>query len=157
MPKDALRVFVKQAYLMIGNENNPLGKVKLDTAILELVNLSRHRVIPADSHRDRPPELRHDRRRDREISLRHGHVGIVPLAIDPVQRRSGELCHENATHWPIPASQHVSVHNYQLPLFDFAIGFGTHGDELGRETYARQHAVKYTPNDTPRRIWTSFP
>lgn len=76
---------------MVCNQDQALGKVKLNSAIWHLLDLASHRLVAADTNRGSPPDPGHNNNDEGKRPLRHGHVGVVHVLVDKVQRRANEL------------------------------------------------------------------
>lgn len=81
----------RSIYLMVRDQDHPLWEVELDKPILRPANLPRHRLIPTDAHRRWSPNIGHEARCQSKVFLRHGHVGVVPLLVDKIERRAYHL------------------------------------------------------------------
>lgn len=82
---------------MIGDEDQPLRKLKLHSPVGPQLNLSSDRLVTAHSNGCRAPDLGHESYGQTEEALGHGYVSVVPVAVDKVQRQTDELGEENAT------------------------------------------------------------
>jgi len=76
---------------VVGNHDHALGEREFHQAILRLPNLVCHRGIAADAYCGRAPPVGHGGDKQAERLLREGHVGIVKLAVDPVEGGADEL------------------------------------------------------------------
>lgn len=79
------------AYLMVRNHYHALGKREFHQAVLCLSDLVGNRGIAADTYRGWAPPMGHGSDEQPEGLLGERHVGIVKLAIDPVQGRTEKL------------------------------------------------------------------
>lgn len=82
---------------MVCYQNQSLRKVKFNTTRCRRFDLTSNRRITTDSHRRGAPDMGHDRGGEGEILLGHCHPGIVPLAIEEIERSSQELGYVDAT------------------------------------------------------------
>lgn len=76
---------------MVCNHDHSLRKVKLDAAIGCFVNLAGDRVVAADANRGWPPDLGHCCYQEPKGLFCEGHVCVVKVAVDPVERSAEEL------------------------------------------------------------------
>lgn len=78
-------------YLMVCNHDDALGKVELDSPVGCGFDLPCDRRISADTDHRGSPDLGHDGGGEGKGTLGHGHIGVVPVPVDEIQRRSNDL------------------------------------------------------------------
>jgi hypothetical protein len=87
---------MERPYLVVRDQDEPLRESKLNPAILGRANLPGNSGVAADPDGRRPPDMGHNGRGDGEGALGHGHVGVVPLPVEEVERRADELGEKDA-------------------------------------------------------------
>lgn len=80
---------------MIRNHDQTLRKRSLYPTVGCDTELTGHRCISADPDLGRRPPVGHGRGEEAKGLFREGHVGIVKVAVDKVQRGTEELCNVN--------------------------------------------------------------
>jgi hypothetical protein len=78
-------------HLVVGNHDDALGEREFHQAVVRLANLVRHRGVAADPDGGWPPPLGHGGDEQAKRLLCERHVGIVELAVDPVEGSTDEL------------------------------------------------------------------
>jgi hypothetical protein len=92
---------------MIGDHDHALGEGKFHQTILRLSDLVGYRGIAADAYRGRTPPVGHGGDEQAEGLLGEGHVGIVELAVDPVEGCADKL---GCVDTVVPSSMSVMVY-----------------------------------------------
>lgn len=78
-------------YLMICDHDQTLWESALYPTVRGQTELASHRGITANPDRGGCPPVSHGGRKQPKRLFGQGHVGIVEVAVDPVERRSEEL------------------------------------------------------------------
>lgn len=124
---------------MVCDHDHALGERTLDSSIRCNAELTSHRRIPAYPYQTGSPPVGDGGCEQAKRLLRQGHVGIVEVAVEPVQRRSEKLGKMDTAKGQI------------LP--------GNHGNGPDGVSYMAALPKKYIENDRARRytiIWLYF-
>ena len=84
-------------YLMIGDQDNAILKLAFDSPIRQHSYLVLHSVVAGDVDDGRRPPLCHGQYKERHALLGGGHVAVVIVFLDQVERRSNVLRDSKAT------------------------------------------------------------
>ena len=77
--------------LVVRNQDQPLREEKLDAPVFGLANLVRDRDVSRHADNGRPPPFRYRHGEEGEGLFCVGHVGVVHVAVIPVEGRADEL------------------------------------------------------------------
>ena len=70
---------------MVRNQHHSLRKVELQPAVLGLLQLPTHTLVPADSYLHGGPPVGHGHGHYTKMLLRHGHPGVEEISAVKVQ------------------------------------------------------------------------
>jgi hypothetical protein len=78
-------------HLVVRNQDHALREIALQPSVLRLAQLAAHALVAANAHGDGRPPVRHGGHDEAELLLRHGHPGVEPVLVIPVQRGTDDL------------------------------------------------------------------
>lgn len=78
-------------YLVVCYHDHTIRKVELDTSVCRTGDLPSNRGISANTDSRRAPDLGHCNNQEAKRFFGQGHVGVVEVAVDPVEWRTDEL------------------------------------------------------------------